>query len=110
MTSKVKAKKAPAKRAAPKKIAPKAVKAPAQRRGRSSTSRISSKHQVTIPVEVLRNSNLVIGDEVEIAVNDNGVVELKKVAPITAFQAIADQIGGAFNDFDWEKERAQAWD
>ena len=103
MATKVKAKK----KAAPASKAP-VVKQ--QRRGRSSTSRISAKHQVTIPVEVLRNSNLVIGDEVEITVNESGVVEVKKVAPINAFQAIADQIGSAFNSFDWEKERAQAWD
>jgi bifunctional DNA-binding transcriptional regulator/antitoxin component of YhaV-PrlF toxin-antitoxin module len=103
MTTKVKAKK----KAAPAGKAPVVKK---QRRGRSSTSRISAKHQVTIPVEVLRNSNLVIGDEVEITVNENGVVEVKKVAPINAFQAVADEIGDAFNGFDWEKERAQAWD
>jgi bifunctional DNA-binding transcriptional regulator/antitoxin component of YhaV-PrlF toxin-antitoxin module len=103
MTTKVKAK---------KKTAP-ARKLPVikqQRRGRSSTSRISAKHQVTIPVEVLRNSNLVIGDEVEITVNANGVLELKKVAPINPFQVVADEIGDAFNRFDWVKERAQAWE
>ena len=103
MATKVKAKK----KAAPAKKV-QAVKQ--QRRGRSSTSRISAKHQVTIPVEVLRNSNLAIGDEVEIKVNDNGVVEVKKVAPINLFQQLADEIGDAFNGFDWEKERAQAWD
>ncbi len=103
MATKVKAKK---KSAPAKKV--QAVKQ--QRRGRSSTSRISAKHQVTIPVEVLRNSNLAIGDEVEIKVNDNGVVEVKKVAPVNLFQQLAEEVGDALNGFDWEKERAQAWD
>ena len=103
MASKVKAKK----KAAPARKAP-VVKQ--QRRGRSSTSRISAKHQVTIPVEVLRNSNLVIGDEVEITVNENGVVEVKKVAPINPFQALADAMGDTYIGFDLEKERAESWD
>lgn len=81
-----------------------------QRRGRSSTSRISAKHQVTIPVEVLRNSNLVIGDEVEISINNNGAVELKKVVPHNPFQALADAMGDTYIGFDLEKERAESWD
>lgn len=81
-----------------------------QRRGRSSTSRISAKHQVTIPVEVLRNSNLVIGDEVEISINGSGAVELKKVAPYNPFQALADAAGDTYIGFDLEKERAESWD
>ena len=103
MANKVKAKK----KAAPARKAP-VVKQ--QRRGRSSTSRISAKHQVTIPVEVLRNSNLVIGDEVEITVNENGVVEVKKVAPINPFQALADAAGDTYIGFDLERERAESWD
>jgi bifunctional DNA-binding transcriptional regulator/antitoxin component of YhaV-PrlF toxin-antitoxin module len=103
MATKVKAKK----KATPvKKV--QAVKQ--QRRGRSSTSRISAKHQVTIPVEVLRNSNLAIGDEVEISVNENGVVEVKKVVPFNPFQALADAMGDTYVGFDLEKERAESWD
>jgi bifunctional DNA-binding transcriptional regulator/antitoxin component of YhaV-PrlF toxin-antitoxin module len=103
MANKVKAKKA-----APKKAAKPVVKQ--QRRGRSSTSRISAKHQITIPVEVLRNSNLAIGDEVEIAINEEGVVEVKKVAPFNPFQALADAMGDTYVGFDLEKERAESWD
>lgn len=80
------------------------------RRGRSSTSRISAKHQITIPVEVLRNSNLQIGDDVEITVNSEGVVEVKKVAPINPFQALADAMGDTYVGFDLAKERAESWD
>jgi bifunctional DNA-binding transcriptional regulator/antitoxin component of YhaV-PrlF toxin-antitoxin module len=96
--AKVKAKKKPA--AAPIKQI---------RRGRSSTSRISAKHQITIPVEVLRNSNLQIGDEVEIQINDNGVVEVKKVAPENPFKALAGVAGDAFRGFDLAKEREESW-
>ena len=107
MKSKVKAKPKPVK--SPKK---KAIAAPIKqkRRGRSSTSRISTKHQITIPVEVLRNSNLQIGDDVEISVNDEGVVEVKKVAPFNPFQALADAAGDTYIGFDLEKERAESWD
>jgi bifunctional DNA-binding transcriptional regulator/antitoxin component of YhaV-PrlF toxin-antitoxin module len=79
-------------------------------RRHSSAPRISAKRQVTIPVEVLRNSNLVIGDEVEITVNENGVVEVKKVAPVNPFQALADAAGDTYIGFDLERERAESWD
>lgn len=106
MKSKVKAKAKPVKSAKKKAVAPiKQI-----RRGRSSTSRISAKHQITIPVEVLRNSNLQIGDDVEITVNDEGVVEVKKVAPINPFQALADAMGDTYVGFDLAKERAESWD
>lgn len=106
MKSKVKTK------AKPVKSAKKAASAPIKqiRRGRSSTSRISAKHQITIPVEVLRNSSLQIGDDVEITVNKEGVVEVKKVAPINPFQALADAAGDTYIGFDLEKERAESWD
>ena len=107
MKSKVKAKPKPV-----KSIKKKAALSPIKqiRRGRSSTSRISAKHQITIPVEVLRNSNLQIGDDVEITVNDDGIVEVKKVAPINPFQALADAAGDTYIGFDLEKERAESWD
>jgi bifunctional DNA-binding transcriptional regulator/antitoxin component of YhaV-PrlF toxin-antitoxin module len=106
------ANKVKAKRASSKKVAQSLAKpvAKQQRRGRSSTSRISAKHQVTIPVEVLRNSNLAIGDEVEIAINEHGVVEVKKVLPFNPFQALADAMGDTYVGFDLEKERAESWD
>ncbi len=107
MNSKEKTKAKPVK-SAKKKAAAAPIKQ--IRRGRSSTSRISAKHQITIPVEVLRNSNLQIGDDVEITVNDEGVVEVKKVAPINPFQALADAAGDTYIGFDLEKERAESWD
>ncbi len=81
-----------------------------ERRGRSSTSRISSKNQVTIPVEVLRLTNLEIGDEVIFTFNDNGALEVKKVVPVNPFQEFADAMGDTYVGFDLAKERAESWD
>jgi bifunctional DNA-binding transcriptional regulator/antitoxin component of YhaV-PrlF toxin-antitoxin module len=86
------------------------IAAPKARAGRTSTSRISSKNQVTIPVEVLRNSNLLTGDEVEFIINDRGAVEVKKVRPYNAFQALADAAGDTYIGFDLEEERRLNWD
>ena len=58
MATKVKAKKAV------KKSTP-----PRPRRGRATTSRISSKNQITIPVEVLREMSLKPGDQIEFHIN-----------------------------------------
>ena len=100
MNSKVKSKKKPVKAAGTRRV----------RAGRTSTSRISSKNQVTIPVEVLRNSNLQVGDEVEFAINNQGVVEVKKVVPYNGFQALADAAGDTYIGFDLEEERRLNWD
>ena len=100
MNSKVKSKKKPVKAGGTRRV----------RAGRTSTSRISAKNQVTIPVEVLRNSNLQVGDEVEFAINNQGVVEVKKVAPYNGFQALADAAGDTYSGFDLEEERRLNWD
>jgi bifunctional DNA-binding transcriptional regulator/antitoxin component of YhaV-PrlF toxin-antitoxin module len=95
------------------KVSKKAVRnsvAPKARAGRTTTSRISSQNQVTIPVEVLRNSNLVTGDEVEFIINDQGVVEVKKVVPYNPFQALANAAGDTYIGFDLEEERRLNWD
>lgn len=106
MNNKVKAKKG---KRIQSKRAPQKQLVKATRRGRSSTSRISSKHQVTIPVEVLRLSKLGIGDAVEFIVTEKGVVEVKKVEPVNAFELFAETVGDALKGFDLEKERAEAW-
>lgn len=92
------------------KVKKKARTAPAIRRGRTSTSRISAKNQVTIPVEVLRNAGFTTGDEVEFVLNNEGAIEVKKVVPYNAFQALADAAGDTYIGFDLEKERAESWD
>jgi len=99
------ANKVKAKRAAKKSITPR------PRRGRATTSRISSKNQITIPVEVLREMSLKPGDQVEFHINkDNRLV----VTPIdTEWLKTLDEVLGSmtgmWDGFDIRKEREE-WD
>ena len=100
MASKVKAKRSPRKSTSSR-----------QRRGRATTSRISSKNQITIPVEVLREMSLKPGDRVEFHINkDNRLV----VTPVDSewFKTLDEILGSmteVYEGFDLQKER-QEWD
>ena len=123
MVTKVKAKtaaKAAGKKPAKKAVATKAVKkAPVDkakksaRAGRTSTSKLSSKNQLTVPVDILRSIGLTTGDEVEFSVNDAGFIEVKPVIeenPIMRLVGIGTDI---YKDFDLEKDReswSRPWD
>ena len=123
MVTKVKAKtaaKAAGKKPVKKVGANKAVKkAPVDRAkksaraGRTSTSRLSSKNQLTVPVDILRSIGLTTGDEVEFSVNDAGFIEVKPVLeenPIMRLVGIGTDI---YKDFDLEKDReswSRPWD
>ena len=80
-----------------------------QRRGRTSTSRISAKHQVTVPVDILRAIGLEAGDKVKF--------EIKEVAIVITPEQIEDHplrllIGagkGIYDNFDLAKERETMW-
>jgi bifunctional DNA-binding transcriptional regulator/antitoxin component of YhaV-PrlF toxin-antitoxin module len=102
MAPKVKAKKS-AKRPALKR------KVPAQRAGRTSTSRLSSKNQLTVPVDILRRVGLEAGDEVEFVVNDAGFIQIQVMADAHPVLNLVGAFPGVFDEFDQEKERA-AWD
>jgi bifunctional DNA-binding transcriptional regulator/antitoxin component of YhaV-PrlF toxin-antitoxin module len=102
MAPKVKAKKS-AKRTVPK------PKQPAQRAGRTSTSRLSSKNQLTVPVDILRRVGLEAGDEVEFVVNDAGFIQIQVMADAHPVLNLVGAFPGVFDEFDQEKERA-AWD
>ena len=102
MAPKVKAKKS-AKRPALK------PKQPAQRAGRTSTSRLSSKNQLTVPVDILRRVGLEAGDEVEFVVNDAGFIQIQVMADAHPVLNLVGAFPGVFDEFDQEKERA-AWD
>ena len=100
MASKVKAKKSPKK------------STPARpRRGRATSSRISSKNQITIPVEVLREMSLKPGDQVEFHINkENRLV----ITPVDSdwLQTLDEVLGsmtGMWDGFDVRKEREE-WD
>ena len=81
------------------------------RRGRATSSRISYKNQITIPVEVLREMSLKPGDRVEFHINkDNRLV----ITPIDSeWLKTLDEILGSMTDvyegFDLQKEREE-WD
>jgi len=123
MVTKVKAKKnatSGSEKPAKKAVAAKAVKkAPVDkakksaRAGRTSTSKLSSKNQLTVPVDILRSIGLTIGDEVEFSVNDAGFIEVKPVVeenPIMRLVGIGTDI---YKDFDLEKDReswSRPWD
>jgi bifunctional DNA-binding transcriptional regulator/antitoxin component of YhaV-PrlF toxin-antitoxin module len=94
MVNKVKAKK-------------KDVKIPLRRIGRTSTSRISAKNQVTVPVDILRAMDLHAGDEVEFRANDAGFIELSLVRR-NSLVDMAGRYGDVFKNFDLEKER-ESW-
>jgi bifunctional DNA-binding transcriptional regulator/antitoxin component of YhaV-PrlF toxin-antitoxin module len=123
MVTKVKAKtaaKAAGKKPVKKVAVVKAVKkAPVDkakksaRAGRTSTSKLSSKTQLTVPVDILRRIGLTTGDEVEFSVNDAGFIEVKPVLeenPIMRLVGIGTDI---YKDFDLEKDReswSRPWD
>ena len=102
MVPKVKAKKSTKKPA-------KKIKAPLKRAGRTSTSRLSSKNQLTVPVDILRRVGLEVGDEVEFAVNNAGFIEVTKIGTHNKLLDLAGTFSDIFDDFDLEAER-DSWD
>jgi len=93
----------------PKVKAKKIAKKPIVRKGRTSTSRLSSKNQLTVPVDILRQVGLVAGDEVEFAVNNAGFIELRQSDAMRALDQLAAKYGDMYADFDLAKERKSAW-
>ena len=101
MASKVKAKKAPKKSTSSR-----------QRRGRATTSRISSKNQITIPVEVLREVNLKPGDQIEFMIDKEERIVLAPSADAEwkkSLRRLAGSMPGLGSNFDYKKEREE-WD
>ena len=101
MATKVKAKKSPKKSTSTR-----------PRRGRATSSRISSKNQITIPVEVLREVNLKPGDQVEFMIDKEERIVL---APSVeqewkkTLRKLAGTMPGLGESFDYKKEREE-WD
>lgn len=82
------------------------------RRGRSSTSRISAKNQVTIPVEILRAVNMKSGDTVKFINEGEGRMTLIKHEEPKWKSAMRELIGsepGLAKRSDYKSER-EAWD
>jgi len=123
MVTKVKAKKkvtSATKKPAKKIVAAKAVKKEpvdkakkSARAGRTSTSKLSSKNQLTVPVDILRSIGLTTGDEVEFSVNDAGFIEVKPVVEENPLLQLAGIGAGIYDDFDLAKDReswSRPWD
>jgi bifunctional DNA-binding transcriptional regulator/antitoxin component of YhaV-PrlF toxin-antitoxin module len=85
----------------------KAFARPKQRTGRTTTTRISAKNQITIPVEILRRAGFKVGDTINCTLNETGEIELSRpVNPMLQFAGIAT---GLYNGFDLRADR-DSWD
>lgn len=79
------------------------------RAGRTSRSKLSSKNQLTVPVDILRSIGLTTGDEVEFSLNDAGFIEVKPVvSELNPVLELAGKYSKAFKNFDLAKER-EGW-
>ncbi len=78
----------------------------ATRKGRGNSSRLSSKHQVTIPVDVMREAGFKVGDELVFKVEDNQVVVTKQRVDLLKWIA---SLNGFYDGYDFAAERADAW-
>jgi AbrB family looped-hinge helix DNA binding protein len=82
-----------------------------KRRGRATSSRISSKNQITIPVEVLREMSLRPGDKVEFHINKENRLVITPVDSewLKTLDEILGSMTEVYEGFDLKKER-EAWD
>ena len=79
--------------------------AAAQRRGRTSTSRISSKNQLTVPVDILRKAGLSEGDDVRFMYLEDGSISVVKAANSNEIMQFAGALTGLYDGFDLNEER-----
>jgi len=80
--------------------------AKATRKGRGNSSRLSSKHQVTIPVDVMREAGFKVGDELVFSVEDKKITIAKKRIDLLEWIA---SLNGLYDGYDFAAERADAW-
>ena len=83
------------------------VKAKKSRKGRTTSTRLSSKNQVTLPIEIIRKAGFKVGDTINCTVNSEGQIELTR--PENRIMSLFGVGNGIYDDFDWAKERAEAW-
>jgi bifunctional DNA-binding transcriptional regulator/antitoxin component of YhaV-PrlF toxin-antitoxin module len=87
----------------------KAKKASPTRRGRTSTSRISSKNQVTVPVDILRAIGLETGDNVTFEIKDGVIVMTPQEIDDHPLRLLIGAGKGIYDNFDLAKERETMW-
>jgi AbrB family looped-hinge helix DNA binding protein len=81
----------------------------AQRRGRTSTSRISAKHQVTVPVDILRAIGLEAGDKVKFEIKEGAIAITPDELDQHPLRLLIGAGGSDYDDFDLAKEREAMW-
>ena len=89
------------------KVKAKKKSIPRTRKGRTTTTRLSAKNQITLPVEIIRKAGFRVGDTINCTVTAEGRIELSP-----AENPIMSLVGagrGIFDDFDLDKERVMGW-
>jgi len=87
-----------------------ATAAPAMRRGRTRTSRLSSKNQITLPVDVLREAGFEVGDQLKLSFHGGKViVEKVEGAVDSRLLTFAGSLTGVYSNYDFESDRRDAW-
>lgn len=79
------------------------------RKGRTSTSRLSAKNQLTLPVDIVREVDLKTGDVVSFEIKAGEII-IKVVR--NSEHPLAELIGAgadAYEGFDLKAERSQMW-
>ncbi len=77
------------------------------RKGRTTTTRLSAKNQITLPVEIIRKAGFRVGDTINCTVTKEGKIELSPPKnPILKLAGIAT---GVYDNFDLRAER-DSWD
>jgi len=83
------------------------VKAKKTRKGRTTSTRLSSKNQVTLPIDIIRKAGFKVGDTINCTVDEEGQIRLTHPEnPMLKFAGIAT---GVYDNFDLRAER-DSWD
>ena len=83
------------------------AKEKAKRSGRTTSTRLSAKNQITIPVDIMRKAGFKVGDTINCTVDDGGNVLLSK--PENPMMQFAGMFTGLYEGFDLRRDR-DAWD
>ncbi len=86
----------------------KVAAAPKTRKGRTSTTRLSAKNQITLPVDIIRKAGFKVGDTINCRVNEEGKIELYR--PQSRILSLIGAGNGIYDNYDFAAERADAWD
>ncbi len=86
----------------------KAAIAPKTRKGRTTTTRLSAKNQITLPVDIIRKAGFQVGDKINCRVNEEGKIELYR--PQSRILSLIGAGNGIYDNYDFAAERADAWD